>query len=579
MKIYPPIIPPSESPLLQREISNGERKLFEEFRSLSGYENWFVIHSLLLPDHRYKLVSEVDFVLVGPLGLYCLEVKGTKVSLDTNGIWEYGYSKSHEGPFKQASSAMFSLISRLKDNFKFDFDIDRMITGFGVIFTQNNFNIYSVEHPKEIILDMHDISSESDFLKKYIARLSEYWSKKKSRMLLLDDQIEQLRQSLRPDFEIAKMLKYSVEITDDNFTALTRSQYKALDYTMNNPRIIFDGGAGTGKTFLAMESAKRHAMMNQTVLFLCFNPLLAAYLNQNVKFPGVMVTSIHEFFYNNLTDKKKYKPFPDKISMSSTLYTETLPQDFVSVYESENSFPQYDVLLIDEAQDLISYSYLMALEYVIKGGWENGIWRLFLDSKFQINVQGIFDMETFSAIKKYSPFNIKLTENCRNTSEVIRETKILTGLDFSSDSMSSGIAELKYYSSQEEQFGLISHTLSNLLRENQPGDITILTERIFSSSIAHSKLSSKFNIQLITRSSAIKFPFNKITVSSPSDFKGLENRFIIYMDIDSFEDSGKYNKYVSITRARFGVYLFVDKKIISQIQNASIQNYSLIRGE
>ena len=48
----------------------------------------------------------------------------------------------------------------------------------------------------------------------------------------------------------------------------------------DNPRVIVRGSAGTGKTLLAVEEAKRAAAQGSRVLYCCFNKGLAEYVRR-----------------------------------------------------------------------------------------------------------------------------------------------------------------------------------------------------------------------------------------------------------------------------------------------------------
>ena len=67
--------------------SAAERKLFVVMRDELSDE-WTVLHSLGSTLHDRKPWAEIDFVLVGPAGVYCLEVKGGRVAR-RDGRWEY----------------------------------------------------------------------------------------------------------------------------------------------------------------------------------------------------------------------------------------------------------------------------------------------------------------------------------------------------------------------------------------------------------------------------------------------------------------------------------------------------------
>jgi hypothetical protein len=579
MKTYPAFIPPKDSPLLLRKISDGERRIFNEFLKLNGYDEWFVCHSLMLPGDKYKSMYEMDFVIVGPPGLFVIEVKGKVLYDSDKSLWDYGYSVSSTSPFKQASDARYSLLKKLKENFKFDFDIENEINhGIGVIFTANYFDLKSAEWDREYILDVHNMSASDSYLDRFIKRTTDYWSRKRGRRYLTADEIKQFRIALRPEVELAKMLRYSVEIVDENFTALTREQYRALDLMPFNERMIFNGAAGTGKTFLAIEAARRLAVQNKKVLFLCFNPLLSAYLNHNVKFPNVTIISVHEFFYDLISDKKNFKRIPAKDVFSDDKYLKELPSEFLKQV-SLSKEDQYDVLLIDEAQDLLSYEYLLALDAVIKDGWQNGEWYLFLDSKNQINISGYFDPNALAELDKYRRAYYELTENCRNTLEVIMQTKLFTGLDFAGRALHnlSGETEIIWHDSPATEYKLLKNLIERLKSRYNSGDITLLTSKPFGSKVLHKNISNDFEIEILSRESSVKFPFNKITVCDPVDFKGLENRIVCVIDINKKSDLDKYLIYVSFTRARYGLYIFINEPLKTELEFIQTHNLQSIR--
>src|SRR2546423_12101455 len=58
-----------------------------------------------------------------------------------------------------------------------------------------------------------------------------------------------------------------------------------------NPRVIFEGPAGTGKTLLAIESARRAAGDGKRTLLVCFNRLLGQWLRHETESLGGGVTA------------------------------------------------------------------------------------------------------------------------------------------------------------------------------------------------------------------------------------------------------------------------------------------------
>ena len=54
-----------------------------------------------------------------------------------------------------------------------------------------------------------------------------------------------------------------------------------LNYLTEQKTAVIQGVAGTGKTLIAMEKARRHADAGERVLFLCYNAQLKTYLSEN----------------------------------------------------------------------------------------------------------------------------------------------------------------------------------------------------------------------------------------------------------------------------------------------------------
>jgi len=111
--MIPPIVHPSVR-------SGAERRLFEHLRDAPGTEDWVCLHSLALAHHESKRRAEIDFLLLTRIGVFVLEVKGGRVAR-RDGVWHFTdrWDKTvikNEGPFEQASSAMFALEQEVRNN-------------------------------------------------------------------------------------------------------------------------------------------------------------------------------------------------------------------------------------------------------------------------------------------------------------------------------------------------------------------------------------------------------------------------------------------------------------------------------
>src|SRR5690606_23793305 len=65
---------------------------------------------------------------------------------------------------------------------------------------------------------------------------------------------------------------------EDQFRQLTLQQFTVLEFIESKPRALIAGCAGSGKTMLAIEKARRLGEQGKRVLFTCYNKALAEWL-------------------------------------------------------------------------------------------------------------------------------------------------------------------------------------------------------------------------------------------------------------------------------------------------------------
>ncbi len=561
------MIPPFISPDVKSE---AERKIFNLLRDSQELSDYTCLHSLGLSRHAQKRQGEIDFVLIGNGLVICLEVKGGRV-VRRDGVWffkdRYGQeSKKAEGPFVQVSTAMYSLKkdleAKLGQNHGYLFC-------YGVVFPDIEFSAESPEWDKNIIYDLRDLNKP---INKYIERIVSYWRQKTPHL--------QKQQSLpksevvnyfRGDFEVATLLWGDIVRAEEQIIHFTNEQYRALDQMGGNPRLIFTGAAGTGKTLLAAEQARRYFYNEQKTLFLCFNRFLGARLHKEVsqidtsgKF--LQATSIHRYFMQ-IIDKAGLKTQLDRQSAgkkSQEVYDEILPSLFITAAEKVLSV-KFDCLIIDEGQDLLSENYLLALDTVLKGGLENGRWSVFLDPGGQAKLFNRFSLEAYDYLKSFGAPEYRLDLNVRNTLQIATQTSIVSGFPAGKTSVEGPKVEYKLCKDETDMALQVVELLNKLVVEElvPPSSITLLSNRnlgamsLFATGVKVPRYIIEANESNITE----LLP-DKLFYASAQAFKGLENNVIIYTDVNSF--AGIYPEsvnYVAMTRAREKLYILMDKKL------------------
>ncbi|CCG04351.1 nuclease-related domain-containing DEAD/DEAH box helicase [Blastococcus saxobsidens] len=129
---------------------------------------------------------------------------------------------------------------------------------------------------------------------------------------------------------------------------LTRDQAKVLDLLASFPRVEIRGGAGSGKTWLAVEKARRLAADGQRVAIMCYSRGLAEFLKRRVETlpkrqrPGYVGT------FHNLGIGWGVAPGSDD---DSRYWEEFLPAAMVSLAAELPEGERFDAIVIDEGQD------------------------------------------------------------------------------------------------------------------------------------------------------------------------------------------------------------------------------------
>jgi superfamily I DNA/RNA helicase len=548
MKMLPPYI--------GKTISNAERKIFQTASSSKELEGWFCLHSLGVSKHIYKREGEIDFLLVGEAGVFIIEVKGGRVHRE-NGIWKftdrYGHvTEKRESPFTQAQSAMYSLRADLAQ--KFGQDINRYLFGYGVALPDITFNTESPEWSLDTVYDTNDTGKLFDL---YVARLIESWrSKQRSYKPLSRQNVNEIVQYLRGDFETVVPISVKMEESETELIRLTEEQLSSLDAMEDNPRIMFQGAAGTGKTLLAVERARRNASSGLRTLMLCYNKYLAAYLKEAMETENlqdlITVSTVHSFFYDVIAhaglraDLETAKRTTDAQQIYSNVYPDLFSKGW-------NDSMQYDSLIIDEAQDILTASYLRPFSQIIKGGLDNGKWYMFLDPENQKDMFTKLDAEVLNELKKYST-TFTLTVNCRNTKPIAIQTEVLSGIATAKIKKVEG-APVQYiwYENESEQAIKVSDAVNKVLSDGiQGGDITLLSPLRYSSSIAGTgRLRLKAPLYPLDADNIASKPRDRIAYTSIQSFKGLESPVVVITDITELDsDWDRIVNYVGLTRAR-----------------------------
>ena len=215
-----------------------------------------------IPNHDYKPWSEADFIVLTRRSLLVIEVKGGhSISRDEHGKWKFidrtgRVVSRNESPIDQATSSSIAIRQRLVEELGVE-TVNKFAIGWGVVFPFVNFNsIQGYEFDHRLTFDNSDFNHTA--FKKFLKNLEKYWMDQIPREFRRanDSELNKLRKYLRGEFQLLRPLKsYSRELTGSMLKATTR-QLDYLESITSNKSVLCEGGAGTGKTILAIETAK-----------------------------------------------------------------------------------------------------------------------------------------------------------------------------------------------------------------------------------------------------------------------------------------------------------------------------------
>lgn len=578
--MIPPVVDPNcKSP--------GEKEIFRRLMNDPATKDWIILHSLSLAKHRSQVSGEIDFVVIIPnKGVLCIEVKAHhRVKRDASGRWFYGESNTPDirGPFKQASEAMHSLREQVINQRP---DLSRILFWSVVIFPYTEFRINSPEWHSWQVIDCGKFRSRSlgqlllDTINKarkffYECRNTGWFSLKSNEPYI--DQCKEIAHILRPSFEYFVNRRVELKLKEEEIYSYTKEQLISLDAMEANPRVIFCGPAGTGKTVLAIEAARRSAAKNIRVLLLCYNRLLGRYISEKVKEFGGLVEcyTIHKYL-TMLCGKQNFERIDDPVFWENELPALALKE----ILESKRFIELYDEVIIDEAQDILRNNYLDIIDLSLKGGLAAGKWRFFGDFEKQA-IYKAADVSINQLLRERvgeTPI-FQLRVNCRNTPRVAAMAEVLGGLCPEYKKVlrpDDGIdVETEFYQTYEEQRDALISILDMLYEQGFKGnDIVILSPKADGCA---SKLQLDFwKCRMKEYDHGLK---GYVGISTIQAFKGLEAPIVIITDIDYLNtDETQSLLYIAITRSLLRAYILVNKSAESDYYSIMIKNALMIGG-
>lgn len=513
--------------------SKGEERVFRALRSLP--DDVCVIHSFrwLNPGNAHALSRQLgaqgegDFVLIDPAkGILVVEVKGGDVWCE-DGEWYQRNRKTNVAqainPEAQASNTMFRIRSEV---------VDRLANATNVLFCHavwfpdgavDRNNLPMNCHP-DMTLDSEDIAQPQAALQRTFA----YWRSLHPKRVGPGSHTTSILKVLAPSFSIVRSVRQTVDEREELLIQLNHEQAKILEFLDEQFHVAIHGAAGTGKTLLAVEKAKRISSPTEPVLFLCFNACLRDHLRAHHSHPNVSYHTFHGFAR-------------EIVGGGGTL--DEAVQDLLNHLADDKPIP-YEHLVVDEGQDF-DYEWLEFLRLRFR----DGAFYIFYD-RYQA-VQGQKDTTWINDV----PCRLVLTRNCRNTDPIAKAAYKAAGLKLSPTLGVDGPQPVLHtVPNDATEFELVEKLIASACAVHKTAAHEIAVLSLETIDQGHQWNCLTLGGQPVADSPRAKH----VTFTTARRFKGLEASLVIVVGAD-FSQAGdavwRLLLYVACSRARHAVHI------------------------
>lgn len=383
--------------------SDAELELYEAFEKLP--DEFTVFHSVKWFAKARGTVGEIDFLIAHPQrGVLVMEVKGGVIKLES-GDWystdRNGRTSGIKDPCEQSERNRRALSDWLADDFRTKRFKYALFPAVALPDSRVDRDIRP-DCPRDIFIDMrhlHDLPAR-------LHQIFDYWqAHADARNQRVDGQaaIAALVDLFVPSRQLQPRIADIFERERRKIEALTQQQYMILRLVRMQKRAAIVGGAGTGKTMLAMEKCQQLLDAGYRVLFLCFNQNLKQWLETQLTHDKLLVTTFHGIVGHAMNWAGVRRPPGDFYSQAADILS-----DATQALQMQQSDKLFDALIVDEAQDFED-TWWIPLPDLLKTP-DDDVFYVFFDDNQRIYTQ-------ISNIPMSSE-PLFLSDNCRNTQQI-----------------------------------------------------------------------------------------------------------------------------------------------------------------
>lgn len=353
--------------------------------------------------------------------------------------------------------------------------------------------------------------------------------------------LELLNRLVADPVRLRVSLRREVQVDIERFDQLlTGQQLHTIAVMEGMPRLLIEGGAGTGKTVLAIEMAARLHAGGRKVCLLCYNEPLGEYLKTRLSaFPNVYVGTFHKLC-GMLAGEAGIAPGP----VGADFFEEKLPR-CAELALDRMPDRRWDAVIVDEGQDFSGHWWHLVKRLLSESGPR--ILRAFVDTN-----QALYTLPKGLA-QTLDAQPLPLGINLRNTRAIAQVTEPLYSGPLIKAVGPDGELPTAELDSFSESCSKAVARVARFLRDDRlvADDIALLAP----AEQGVKRLRSMLDQMRIQSCTAAERKKNAVTLDTIRRFKGLESPIVVML-VDKAAASSRELAYVGVSRAQSRLYVF-----------------------
>lgn len=557
--------------------SRAEADAYRAFRDQLP-SSVLVLHSLrmvrITPSGN-AVDGEADFVIFDQhAGVTVVEVKGGGVRVDPRlGTWtsvdRNGSEWKVKNPFLQALESKKEIMRELTAHSRWRTAVRGRVTfGHCALFPSLRDpqlkGLVTAESPRAITGGKRELEG----LKAWLGSVSDYWAGPDD--VALGQAGMRIAQELyfRP-IDVRPPLGAQLQVEEEERIRLTENQSTVLRAIRNRRQALVAGGAGTGKSLLAIDRARELAAEGSKTLYVCYNRALADYLRvEATEHAKLSVLSFHQLCHEivKVADRKNGS---DLMRDARDAYPASnrfdVQMPFALMLAIEQVQDRFDAIVVDEGQDF-GQEYWAPIMDLLRDESEGRL-LIFYDPN-----QAVYGRDFTPPINDDA---FLLTKNCRNTKSIhVAAYAYYMGETVDPPTIEGEAPKTIVAGSAEAQAQKIHSLVTDLISKQElaPSDIAVLLAS--SDKDAFYRLLEGRSLPGNAKYLREYRSANGVLLDTVKRFKGLETPVLILWGLDDTSPQrDKGTLYVGLSRAKARLWLVGTGAACSRVLGPSVATF------